>query len=82
MLPNVPTVAEAGYPEAQYLFWCVAVFPGEYPRAIVDRLHAKARSDFSPTPTFGSDADARRRPTPDDASRSSGNSTLRLPRLS
>ena len=21
MLPNVPTVAEAGYPEAQYLFW-------------------------------------------------------------
>jgi tripartite-type tricarboxylate transporter receptor subunit TctC len=42
MLPNVPTVAEAGYPEAQYLFWGGAGFPAKTPRAIVDRLHAES----------------------------------------
>ena len=41
MLPNVPTVAEAGYPEAQYLFWGGAGFPAKTPRTIVDRLHAE-----------------------------------------
>ena len=42
MLPNVPTVAEAGYPEAQYLFWGGAGFPAKTPRTIVDRLHAES----------------------------------------
>ena len=41
MLPNVPTVAEAGYPEAQYLFWGGVGFPAKTPRTIVDRLHAE-----------------------------------------
>jgi tripartite-type tricarboxylate transporter receptor subunit TctC len=41
MLPEVPTVAEAGYPEAQYLFWGGVAFPTKTPRAIVDRLHAE-----------------------------------------
>ena len=41
MLPNVPTVAEAGYPEAQYLFWGGVGFPAKTPRAIVDRLHTE-----------------------------------------
>jgi tripartite-type tricarboxylate transporter receptor subunit TctC len=39
LLPDVPTVAEAGYPNAQYLFWGGMAFPAKTPRAIVDRLH-------------------------------------------
>jgi tripartite-type tricarboxylate transporter receptor subunit TctC len=38
-LPNVPTVAEAGYPGAQYLFWGGLSAPANTPRAVVDRLH-------------------------------------------
>jgi tripartite-type tricarboxylate transporter receptor subunit TctC len=39
LLPDVPTVVEAGYPAAQYLFWCGLAFPKGTPRAIVDKLH-------------------------------------------
>src|SRR5262245_58888925 len=42
-LPNVPTVAEAGYPDAQYLFWGGLAFPAKTSRAIVDRLHAETQ---------------------------------------
>ncbi len=42
-LPNVPTVVEAGYPDAQYLFWGGLAFPEKTPRAIVDRLHAETQ---------------------------------------
>ncbi len=38
-LPEVPSVAEAGYKDAQYLFWGGLAFPGKTPRAIVNRLH-------------------------------------------
>ena len=38
-LPEVPSVVEAGYPDAQYLFWGGLAFPAKTPRAIVDRLH-------------------------------------------
>jgi tripartite-type tricarboxylate transporter receptor subunit TctC len=38
-LPDVPTAAEAGYPDAQYLFWGGLALPAKTPRAIVDRLH-------------------------------------------
>ena len=38
-LPNVPTVADAGYPDAQYLFWGGLAMPAKTPRAIIDRLH-------------------------------------------
>ena len=40
-LPEVQTVAEAGYPDAEYLFWGGLAFPAKTPRAIVDRLHAE-----------------------------------------
>jgi tripartite-type tricarboxylate transporter receptor subunit TctC len=43
MLPDVPTVVEAGYPDARYLFWGGLAFPAKTPRAIVDRLHAEAQ---------------------------------------
>ena len=42
-LPDVPTVAEAGYPGAQYLFWGGLAFPAGTPRVIVDRLYEETR---------------------------------------
>jgi tripartite-type tricarboxylate transporter receptor subunit TctC len=39
LLPDVPTVVEAGYPDAQYLFWGGLAMPAGTPPAIVDRLH-------------------------------------------
>jgi tripartite-type tricarboxylate transporter receptor subunit TctC len=38
-LPDVPSVVEAGFPDAQYLFWGGLAFPAKTPRAIVDRLY-------------------------------------------
>src|SRR5215468_5629101 len=38
-LPNVPTVAEAGYPDAQYLFWGGLAVPARTPRSVIDTLH-------------------------------------------
>ena len=42
-LPNVPTTTEAGYPDAQYLFWGGFAFPAKTPRAIIDRLHLETQ---------------------------------------
>ena len=39
MLPDVPTIIEAGYPTAQYIFWGGLAVPAKTPRAIVNRLH-------------------------------------------
>jgi len=41
LLPEVPTVREAGLPTAEYLFWGGLAFPVNTPRAIVDKLHAE-----------------------------------------
>ena len=38
-LPYVPTIAEAGYPDAEYLFWGGISAPVKTPRAIVDKLN-------------------------------------------
>ena len=40
-LPEVPSVVEAGYPGAQYLFWGGVAATAKTPRAIVDKLHAE-----------------------------------------
>jgi tripartite-type tricarboxylate transporter receptor subunit TctC len=42
-LPDVPTVAEAGYPEAEYLFWGGLAVPAKTPRHIVNLLHAETQ---------------------------------------
>src|SRR5262245_39464907 len=42
-LPDVPSVVEAGYPDAQYLFWGGLALPAKTPRGIVDRLHAETQ---------------------------------------
>jgi tripartite-type tricarboxylate transporter receptor subunit TctC len=38
-LPQVPTIAEAGVPEAQFDFWIGMLAPAQTPRGIVNRLH-------------------------------------------
>jgi tripartite-type tricarboxylate transporter receptor subunit TctC len=42
-LPGVPTVAEAGYPDATYLFWSGLSAPAKTPQSIVDRLNGEVR---------------------------------------
>ena len=42
-LPDVPSVVEAGYPNAEYLFWGGIAVPAKTPRAIIDRLHAETQ---------------------------------------
>jgi tripartite-type tricarboxylate transporter receptor subunit TctC len=39
LLPNVPSIAEAGYPGAEFSFWLGLSAPAKTPRAIVDKLH-------------------------------------------
>jgi tripartite-type tricarboxylate transporter receptor subunit TctC len=39
LLPNVSTVADAGYPDAASSFWVGLSAPAKVPREIVDRLH-------------------------------------------
>jgi len=39
-LPDVPTFAEAGYPELKVLVWSGIMAPGGTPPAVVNRLHA------------------------------------------
>ena len=43
LLPEVPTVREAGFPTAEYLFWGGLALPAKTPRAIVDKLHAETQ---------------------------------------
>jgi tripartite-type tricarboxylate transporter receptor subunit TctC len=43
LLPNVPSVVEAGYPRATYLFWGGFAAPAQTPRAIINRLHEETR---------------------------------------
>jgi tripartite-type tricarboxylate transporter receptor subunit TctC len=39
LLPNVPTFAEAGYSDAEYLFWGGVAAPAKTPSAIIHKLH-------------------------------------------
>ena len=39
LLPDVPSIAEAGYPKAEFRFWVGLSAPAKTPRAIVDKLH-------------------------------------------
>src|ERR1700732_1793211 len=40
LLPDVPSIAEAGYPKAEFRFWVGLSAPAKTPRGIVDKLHA------------------------------------------
>lgn len=39
LLPDVPTVAEAGYAEAEYVFWIGIMVPRKAPRQAINRLN-------------------------------------------
>jgi len=41
-LPNVPTIAEAGFPNAESTFWVVMLAPAKTPRDIIAKLNAEA----------------------------------------
>ncbi|MBM3527873.1 MAG: tripartite tricarboxylate transporter substrate binding protein [Alphaproteobacteria bacterium] len=41
LLPDVPTVREAGFPTAEYLFWGGVAFPAKTPRPIVEKMNAE-----------------------------------------
>ncbi|HYA06917.1 MAG TPA: tripartite tricarboxylate transporter substrate-binding protein [Xanthobacteraceae bacterium] len=50
LLPDVPSIAEAGYPDAEFIFWLGLSAPAHTPRAVVDKLHdatEKALQDAS-----------------------------------
>src|SRR5256885_36819 len=38
-LPNVPTLAEAGLPQAEFNFWIGMLAPSQTPRPVIQRLH-------------------------------------------
>ncbi len=39
VLPDVPTMAEAGFPNTEYPFWNMVFAPADTPRQVIDRLH-------------------------------------------
>jgi tripartite-type tricarboxylate transporter receptor subunit TctC len=39
--PEVPTIAEAGYPRGEFNFWVGMLAPAQTPREIVNRLNAE-----------------------------------------
>jgi tripartite-type tricarboxylate transporter receptor subunit TctC len=40
-LPDVPTTAEAGFPDSEYNFWVGMFAPSRTPPAILDKLYAE-----------------------------------------
>jgi tripartite-type tricarboxylate transporter receptor subunit TctC len=40
LLPDVPSIAEAGYPAAEFNFWVGLSAPAQTPRTVIDKLHA------------------------------------------
>jgi tripartite-type tricarboxylate transporter receptor subunit TctC len=51
LLPNVPSVAEAGYPKAEFNFWVGLSAPAKTPRAIIDKLHDATEKALQNPPT-------------------------------
>ncbi len=41
MFPEVPTIAEAGFPRGEFNFWVGMLAPAQTPREIVARLNAE-----------------------------------------
>jgi tripartite-type tricarboxylate transporter receptor subunit TctC len=39
LLPDVPSIIEAGYPKAVFRFWVGLSVPAQTPRPIIDKLH-------------------------------------------
>ncbi|MCW5653590.1 tripartite tricarboxylate transporter substrate binding protein [Hydrogenophaga sp.] len=54
LLPDAPTMSEAGYPEAQFTSWYGFFVPAQTPKPIVDRIHSQINLALE-------DPDARKR---------------------
>lgn len=54
VLPNVPTTAEVGYPEAQAVAWIGLLFPAGTPARIVDRLRTEIAGTLQEAPVIES----------------------------
>lgn len=39
LLPDVPSIAEAGYPNAEFNFWLGLSVPAQTPRPVIDKMH-------------------------------------------
>jgi tripartite-type tricarboxylate transporter receptor subunit TctC len=51
VLPDVPSMAESGYPDLKLYFWFVAFMPVATPRAIVSRMNREINASVSETKT-------------------------------
>jgi tripartite-type tricarboxylate transporter receptor subunit TctC len=56
-LPDIPTVAEQGYPGFEAALWLGIMGPAGMPRAVVDKLH-RALTEIVATPEFKTSMDA------------------------
>jgi tripartite-type tricarboxylate transporter receptor subunit TctC len=56
-LPDVPTVAEQGYPGFEAALWLGVMGPANLPRSVVEKLH-KALAEIVATPEFKAQMDA------------------------
>lgn len=52
VLPDVPTTAEVGYPEAQAVAWIGLLFPAGTPARIVDRLRTEVAGTLQEAPVI------------------------------
>src|SRR5262249_2307144 len=50
-LPDVPTIAEAGFPNMQRYFWLGVVAPAGTPPEIISKLNAAFRESLAPAET-------------------------------
>lgn len=46
-LPNVPTIAEAGYPKAAYVPWYGFLVPAKTPQSVVNKIHEAINKSLS-----------------------------------
>src|SRR5213075_1318779 len=45
-LPDVPTIAEAGFPGGQFDFWVGMLAPGKTPKEVLAKINAEVNREF------------------------------------
>ena len=60
-LPDVPTVAEAGYPNSEYNFWAGVFVPAKTPAPIKEKLYAEIKKALEVPAVRGKLTKSRRR---------------------
>ncbi len=75
LLPDVPSIVEAGYPTAEFNFWVGLSAPAKTPRAIVDKLHDATEKALHDPAIMRETGEARRRARADERRCSSASSS-------